>query len=154
MASTYLSETLGFPRRAQHDALRELRLAMDDAITSPSLDETAWVSELTALLSRLERIFARHVHETEAPDGSLEEILHLKPHLSSRVRRVKEEHVALRASIAGLHQAMQQCRTSPLAINVETLRCEAGHLADAIRMHQARGVDLVYEAHYRVEGSG
>ena len=38
------------------------------------------------------------------------------------------------------------------AMKTEDLRERAGKLENALRMHQAKGVDLLYEAHHRVEG--
>ena len=147
-----MAEALGFPRRAQHDALRRLRHSLDDAITAPSLDHEVWAAHLCTVLSKLGRIFGKHVSETEAPDGSLDEIVQIKPHLHSRVGRIKDEHTLLSRRIDQLNSAARVCGATDATI--EDLRIEAGRLADAIRLHQARGVDLVYEAYLREEGTG
>ena len=146
-----MAEALGFPRRAQHDALRQLRHALDDAITAPSLDHDAWVGHLGGVLTRLGRIFGKHVSETEGPDGSLLEIVQLKPHLQPRVAKIKDEHISLRCRIEELCLSVMACGAAEASI--ETLRIEAGQLADAIRLHQAKGIDLVYEAYHRDEGA-
>jgi hypothetical protein len=146
------AEALGFPRRAQHDALRRLRHALDDATTAPSMDHEDWAGHLSRVLTKLGRIFGKHVSETEAPDGSLDEIVQIKPHLQSRVRKIMDEHVSLRCRIDQLNEAVKVCGITDETI--EDLRIEAGNLADAIRLHQAKGVDLVYEAYLREEGVG
>jgi hypothetical protein len=146
------AEALGFPRRAQHDALRRLRHSLDDAITAPSLDHEVWAAHLGKVLTKMGRIFGKHVSETEAPDGSLHEIIQIKPHLQTRVRKIKDEHTELSTRINQLSSAARICGATDATI--EDLRIEAGRLADAIRLHQAKGVDLVYEAYLREEGMG
>ena len=147
-----MAEALGLPRRAQHDALRRLRHSLDDAITAPSLDHEIWAAHLSKVLAKLGRIFGKHVSETEAPDGSLDEIVQIKPHLQPRVRKIKDEHTLLSLRIDQLSSAVKVCGATEATI--EDLRVEAGRLADAIRLHQAKGVDLVYEAYLREEGMG
>jgi hypothetical protein len=146
------AEALGLPRGAQEDALRRLRHALDDAIAAPSPDPDVWMGHLGAVLAKLGRIFGRHVSETEAPDGSLGDALRIKPHLQPIVRKIKDEHAALRRRIDQLATAVKSCGSSDETI--DDLRMEASRLADAIRMHQARGIDLVYEAYLREEGVG
>jgi hypothetical protein len=146
-----VNNTLGFPHRAQHDALRRLRQALDDAITAPSLDSDRWVSDLRGVLMRLSRIFGKHIEETEAANGSLAEIVELKPYLMRQVQKIKDEHVELKGRIEQLAATTERaCLVQ--GVPVESLRTEAGHLADAIRLHQAKGIDLVYEAYNRVDG--
>lgn len=147
-----MAEVLGFPQRAQHDALRRLRHSLDDAITSPSLDQEVWAAQLGGVLTKLGRIFGKHVSETEAPDGSLQEIVQIKPYLQPRVRKIKDEHTELSERIVLLSTAARVCGATDATI--DDLRIEAGRLADAIRLHQAKGVDLVYEAYLREEGGG
>ena len=148
-----MAEVLGFPHRAQHDALRRLRHSLDDAITAPSMDSEVWASQLCTVLTKLSRIFGKHVAETEGPDGSLVEIMQMKPHLQPRVRKIKDEHVVLGGRIEALCASAKACHGIDYS-TVEDLRVEAGKLADAIRLHQATGVDLVYEAYLREEGVG
>jgi hypothetical protein len=147
-----MAEALGFPHRAQHDALRRLRHSLDDATTAPSLDHEVWAAQLSKVLAKMGRIFGKHIAETEAPDGSLQEIVQIKPHLQPRVRKIKDEHTYLSRRIDQLSSAARVCGATDATI--EDLRIEAGRLADAIRLHQARGVDLVYEAYLREEGMG
>jgi hypothetical protein len=148
-----MAEALGFPQRAQHDALRRLRHSLDDAITAPSLDHDVWVAHLSTVLTKLGRIFGKHIAETEAPDGSLDDIVQMKPYLQPRVRKIMDEHASLRTRIDQLTSAAKVCGGANEA-TIDDLRLEAGQLADAIRLHQAKGVDLVYEAYLRVEGVG
>jgi len=148
-----MAEVLGFPHRAQHDVLRRLRHSLDDAITAPSMDSEVWVSQLCTVLTKLGRIFGRHVAEAEGPDGSLVEIMQLKPHLQPHVRKIKDEHLTLGGRIAELCASAKACHDIDYS-TVEDLRIEAGKLADAIALHQAAGVDLVYEAYLREEGVG
>lgn len=147
-----MAEALGFPHRAQHDALRRLRHSLDDVITTHSLDQEAWVRQLGTVLTKLGRIFGKHIAETEARDGSLEDIVQLKPHLRPRVSKIIDEHVSLRTRIDQLSSAVKVCGATDA--NIDDLRNEVGQLSNALRQHQAKGVDLVYEAYLREEGVG
>jgi hypothetical protein len=121
-------------------------------ITTPSLDQEAWVGQLSKVLTKLGRIFGKHIAETEARDGSLEDIVQIKPHLRPRVSKIVDEHTTLRTRIEQLCSAVKVCGATDA--NIDDLRKEVGQLADAIRLHQAKGVDLVYEAYLREEGVG
>ncbi len=147
-----MTEALGITREAQTDALQRLRHSLYDVITAQPADREIWRSQLSKVLTKMGRIFGKHVSETEAPDGSLDDILVLKPYLAPHVRRIRDEHIALRTRIDQLSSAVKVCGTNDDTI--DDLRLEAGRLADAIRQHQAAGIDLVYEAYLRVDGVG
>ena len=137
------------PRTSQQDALRRARQLLEDAITQPA--DEKWAKNLLAALQKAWRVFRLHVLESEAEDGSLEEILTMKPQLAKRVALLRGEHVSLREEIAVLcAQVLEQIETAKT--DVEALRLESGRVLDHLRLHQAKGIDLVYEAFLRVEG--
>jgi hypothetical protein len=137
----------------RRDALRSARRALDDAITAPAADANGWAANLLTELRQLGRIFEKHVHESEGDDGSLPEVLALKPHLQSRVGMVMDDHGLIQRHIDEVVAlTAQQLRTR--GVWVDSLRFNAGALADEVRSHQAKGTDLVYEAFNRVDGFG
>lgn len=149
MTTVYSRPPAGFRR----DALRSARRALDDAITSPATDAVAWAAKLLAELRKLDRVFEKHVRESEGDEGSLPEVLALKPHLQSRVGMVMDDHALIRRHIDDVIGLAEQ-QLASRAVWVEALRLNAGALADEVRSHQAKGTDLVYEAFNRVDGFG
>jgi hypothetical protein len=140
-------------RTIPRDGLRLARRAVDDAITAPSADNLMWSMTLLTALRKLNKVFEKHVSDAEGDEGSLIEVLAMKPHLQRRVRRMRQDHELIRVHLREvIAAAEQQMRTS--IIHVESLRQSAGNLVDEVRLHQARGVDLVYEAFHRVDGFG
>ena len=139
------------PRPSQYDALRRARFALDDAITAPTADGAAWASGVLKAVRKLGRVYQKHVAEAESDDGNLNEVLGLKPHMQRRVDQVRREHESLRLEITRFGELLAS-QAGCGSVKTEDLRVQAGKLEDALRMHQARGVDLLYEAHHRVEG--
>jgi len=137
----------------RRDALRAARRSLDDAIVAPAIDNHTWATNLLAELRKLSRAFAKHVRESEGDDGSLPEVLALKPHLQHRVGMVMDDHSLILRHIEDVVSMTEQ-QLSSRSVWVESIRLNAGGLADEIRLHQAKGTDLVYEAFNRVDGFG
>ena len=139
------------PRPSQYDALRRARFALDDALTAPIAGGEAWAGGVLKAVRKLGRVYQKHVFEAEAEGGHLAEVLGLKPHMQRQVDQVRREHESLRQEIAQFGELLaSQLGRGP--VKTEELRERAGKLEDALRNHQAKGVDLLYEAHHRVEG--
>lgn len=139
------------PRPEQHDALRRARHTLDDAITSPSGDAVIWANGVLRAVRKLGRVYQKHVSEAEGPEGGLTEVLSLKPHMQRRVTQIKREHETLRAEIAQISEALTAQIAAEL-VDKGALRQRATQLDDALRLHQSKGVDLLYEAYHRVDG--
>ena len=137
----------------QRDALRAARRSLDDAITAPAADTQAWATQLLAELRKLARVFEKHVRDSESNEGSLPEVLALKPHLQARVGMMMNDHMLLQRHIDEVIGLTEQ-QINSRAVWVESLRLNAGALVDEVRSHQAKGIDLVYEAFNRVDGFG
>jgi hypothetical protein len=149
MTSVYSGPTISIRR----DALRSARRSLDDAITAPAADAAFWATNLLAELRKLARVFEMHVRETESDEGSLPEVLALKPHLHSRVGMVMNDHCLIQRHIDDVVGLTDQ-QLGSRAVWVESLRINAAALVDEVRSHQAKGTDLVYEAFNRVDGFG
>ena len=149
MTTVYSRPTPGIRR----DALRSARRSLDDAITAPAADSVAWAADLLAELRKLARVFEKHVRDSEGDEGSLPEVLALKPHLRSRVGMVMDDHALIQRHIDDV-VALTDQQLNSRAVWVDSLRLNAAALVDEVRSHQARGTDLVYEAFNRVDGFG
>jgi hypothetical protein len=149
MTTVYSRPVVGIRR----DALRSARRSLDDAITAPAADAVSWAANLLTELRKLARIFEKHVRETESDEGSLPEVLALKPHLQSRVGMVMNDHDLIQRHIDDVVGLTEQ-QLGSRAVWVESLRLNAAALVDEVRSHQAKGTDLVYEAFNRVDGFG
>jgi len=149
MTTVYEKPGISFRR----DALRAARRSLDDAITAPSADGLDWAANLLTELRKLSRVFEKHIRESESNEGSLPEVLALKPHLQSRVGMVMDDHGLIQRHIDGVIEDTER-QLSAGAVWVDSLRLTVGGLVDEVRAHQAKGIDLVYEAFHRVDGFG
>ena len=145
-----MSTAVASPRVSGHDALRAARQSLDDALTGPS-DRAAWGAEVAAALGALHDVLVRHQRASEAPGGTLEQMVDAKPGLQSKVRALRLEHPLLiedaRELTSDVEAAVRAATLDP-----ERVRWKAGALQDAVRRHVARGTDLLYEAFHREEG--
>jgi hypothetical protein len=137
----------------RRDALRSARRSLDDAITAPAADSVSWAANLLTELRKLDRVFDKHIRDSESEEGSLPEVLALKPHLQPRVGMVMDDHGLIQRHIEDVIGLAEQ-QLSSRAVWVESLRLNVAALVDEVRSHQAKGTDLVYEAFHRVDGFG
>jgi hypothetical protein len=149
MTTVYSKPSVGIRR----DALRAARRSLDDAITAPSTDSLTWATNLLTELRKLDRVFDRHIRESESNEGSLPEVLALKPHLQSRVGMVMDDHALIQRHVEDVI-GLTERQVNSRGVWVESLRLNAAALVDEVRAHQAKGIDLVYEAFHRVDGFG
>ena len=138
------------PRVSGHDAFREARQLLDDALTSPA-DRPGWGADVAAALGGLHDILVRHQRASEAPGGTLEQMVDAKPGLQSKVRALRLEHPLLIDDARGLTNEVEAAVLGG-TLDAERVRWKAGALQDAVRRHVARGTDLLYEAFHREEG--
>ena|SRR5436190_869891 len=144
-------QNVGRRHTSRQDALRKVRQGLDDALTLPAGDERRWIQNLLLALQRVRRTFRLHVLEAEADDGSLQEIVTVKPQLARRVALLRAEHSSLREEIAVLcARAIDQVDSAKM--DVESLRLDAGRLQDHLLKHQAKGADILWDAFVRTEG--
>jgi len=123
---------------------------LDEAIAHHAGDPDAWSRDLLTRLQVLGRVFAKHVRETQAIDGSLQEIMLLRPNLMHAVKIIKE-HQSIEMQRAILERVVGE-RLAQSDKDIEFFRESTGKLLETLRLHQAKGVDLLYEAFYRDEG--
>jgi hypothetical protein len=139
------------PQTVRRDPLTVARAALAEATLLDSADKLAWSMNLFTALRKLSKVFEEHVNESESEDGVLPEMLSLKPHLQKRVRNLKADHDRIRRDIREAMAAVEEQVCSP-QIGVDKLRLLADAVVVAVRRHESRGNDLVYEALNRVDG--
>ena len=145
-----MSQAPTTPRVSGHDALREARQALDDALTAPA-DQRQWGEQVLTALSGVHRVHQRHQRASEAPGGTLEQAVAERPGLGHRARALRLEHPLLIDDAATLEAELRSAIASA-HVEAERVRWKAGALQDAVRRHVAQGTDLLYEAFHRDDG--
>ena len=149
-----MREEFGGPRLSGHEALKQARERMDDAIIAPAAgDAAAWAAGLRDALDGLAAVLREHSETAEAPGGSLSEMAEMAPHLIFRIDHARAEHPSLirrtdelREDVAGQIAAGK--------VDAARLRSEAGRLQSDVRHHMAASIDLIFEVYDRDLGGG
>ena len=106
-----MNHSLGFPHRNQHDALRRLRHALDDAITAPSLDRDRWAYELRGVVMPWAASSASTSLRQRRRMARSQKSSRSKPHLQPRVDKIEDEHILLTSKIEELASSTEKaCR--------------------------------------------
>jgi hypothetical protein len=101
-----------------------------------------------ACLEDLRSALQRHVVETEADGGLLNQILTDAPRLANAVYRLRQDHVELSDAVAAL-----LIRPAPGNGDSAAIRDAGLSLLGQLARHRQRGADLLYEA-YNVDVGG
>ena len=125
--------------------LREALVAFEDAISSPFRDIDSWRGDVVERLEALQAAFAEHVEETERPGGLYDEMSQEASHVAARAGRLRADHPAITAALAGGRRRLDQ----PLAseADVDAVRDDLQRLMGRIVRHRQGGADLVWEAY-------
>jgi hypothetical protein len=125
--------------------LRDALFALEEGISSPVRTPEAWRQLVASRLDGLDQAFADHVTETERPGGLYDELEEMDVHITSRARRLREDHPALRRNVdealALVHEPF------PPETDLATVRDEIQRLMGRIVRHRQAGSDLVWEAY-------
>jgi len=138
----------GVPATRQKDALLRARQALETAAESDAANTQAWAHEVSNAVEALRRVFDRHVREAETADGSLNDVLRVKPRLARRVAQIRDEHAIIRNALADF---VLQLKNEIAAgdVGVERLKERAVRAEVSLRMHDAKGTELLHEAYMR-----
>jgi hypothetical protein len=127
--------------RARREELHTSMELLESTIARPSAAK-GWQAAVEAALADLGDALRAHIHEVEAPDGLLAEILDVSPRLASDIEVIKKDHVEL---MSAWERAYRTSMTE--AENVTGLRRRVVALLGRLAVHRHRGSDLVYEAY-------
>jgi cytidylate kinase len=143
--------TDGVPATKQKDALLRARQSLETAVQSDAADTKAWAREVSNAVDALRRVFDRHVREAEAADGSLNDVVRVKPRLARRVAQIRDEHAIIRNALADfVLQLKNEIAAGDVA--VERLKERAVRAGVSLRMHDAKGTELLHEAYLHDDG--
>jgi hypothetical protein len=142
----------GEPSRAFAEArrrrieLHEALVQLEKGISSPARGRAQdWTTDVTKALASLQGAFDIHIEATESAGGLYEEILENSPRLAGQVRRLQEEHPAIREAIGSQLDGL----TPPEADDapVDDIRDGLQRVMGQVVRHRQRGADLVWEAY-------
>lgn len=140
------------PSVSELEALQSSRFQVDEILAmSAASDPRRWAATLSTALAELAVAFERHRDQSEAPGGTLEELVSAHPELNRAARRVRNEHPELIADIEALRREAH-VSSSADDVDVDRLRWKGSSLLDALRRHIARGSDLLHESFFRDSG--
>lgn len=140
------------PEISARDTLQPAGEALDAVLASvPADEDLEWGARLQSAVQALTAAIAEHNASAEAEDGTLPEIVSLKPDLSSKVERQKREHAELHARAVELEAEIAEALAFK-RIDGSMLHLASVVLRETLRLHLLRGANLYYEAHFRDEG--
>jgi predicted nucleic acid-binding Zn-ribbon protein len=126
-----------------HNALVEV----EEAISAPAPGRVKqWAENVAAHIVHLRTSFDDHIRGTEEPGGLYDDILERAPHLSGKVKRLRDEHPMIQLSIAKeLQRTSEDLPETDEAI--DELRDDIQRLLGKITHHREHGADLMWEAY-------
>ncbi|MCK0110759.1 hemerythrin domain-containing protein [Ornithinimicrobium sp. F0845] len=130
--------------RAHRAELRDSVRQVEDALSSPIAQGSAWRTRVAVALAELSRDFEDHIHLTERPGGVYDSARSAAPRLAATAERLVSEHVGLNRAIA---ECLEAYTEGPDDADLATLRERATTLVGQLVRHRQRGGDLVYEAY-------
>jgi hypothetical protein len=154
----------GTDTQALHPALDDVRMrraglkaalsGLELALAAPAANRADWVTHVRDSLGTVHEVWTRHIVETEAPSGFLDELVTESPRLATPSSRLRREHSEILATIV---QSEEKLAVPPADDTygawAEEMRVELTALLAALARHRQRGADLVYEA-YAVDLGG
>jgi hypothetical protein len=138
--------TLREVRRRRAD-LHQALIDVEEAISSPAGGRIeSWTADVTKRLHSLLSTIDEHVQVTERVGGLYDEITTRAPHLSNQVRRLHDEHPAMREQTFEL---VNRFETEAVGDRwpVDEARDDVQRLLGRLVRHRQHGADLVWEAY-------
>jgi hemerythrin-like domain-containing protein len=153
-SATARGRELAHQTRVEHDALllaiHQLEAAL--AAAAPGR-EHPWNERVRESISGVQAALERHVASTQEKHGLLALIDLTRPTLVRRVERLRREHVDLLQQAEALRQQVNHYGPEELPA-FDIIRQQAARLLEALRQHQAREADLIFESLYTDIGAG
>jgi hypothetical protein len=135
------------PTRDDRERLFSAIHAVERALASAAPKrERSWLLSVLEAMRLLESAMHRQCANSDSPDSLLAEIVNDAPHLHSRVERLKREYRDLLRQISELLEQFEGGLGVEETPNYVDLRQRLGWLLTALRHHQSRETDLIFEA--------
>jgi hypothetical protein len=128
--------------RRRRAGLRRLCSQLGEAFAAADARQAADREGLVRALGELAECWSRHVADTEAPDGLLNQILTDAPRLATTVDKFRREHPGITARIVTVSDRL----ADPTADRAD-LEPHVMALLTAIDRHRAGGGELIHRAY-------
>jgi hypothetical protein len=147
------SQSDAFDRSRRHRrGVTQAATELEDALASPAGLTDHWIDDVRGRLADITVAFRLHVDQSEGPDGLLQEIIRVAPHLAPGVERAKRDHQAILDELTLVHGVISETDDENL---VSDVRERGMLLLQRITSHRQHGADLIYDAYsVDVEGGG
>jgi hypothetical protein len=141
--------------RIRRAGLKAALSGLELALAAPFANRADWVTHVRDALGVVHEVWTRHIVETEAPGGFLDDLVNEAPRLSTPSSRLRREHSDILDTIVRAEErlATPADEDDGYVVWAEELRVELTALLAALARHRQRGADLVYEA-YAVDLGG
>jgi len=129
--------------------------AADDyeALLARPATSPQWTAGVAQATHQLLAAFDDHIHEVEADDGLLPQLLGDEPRLANTIQRMYDEHVSITADLTAVEQLVIDCGDACDIDAVTKIRQQALEVLMAISVHRQAGADLIWNA-YNVDIGG
>lgn len=107
--------------------------------------ERAWMLPVLAAMESLESAMEHQYANAVSDDGLLSQVVGDAPHLASRADRLKKEYRDLLRQISTLRDQFASEASTDLP-SIDDMRQRLAWLLTALRHHQSRETDLIFEA--------
>jgi hypothetical protein len=131
--------------RDHRRGVRQACADLERSIARPASPGAAiWSESVARALAELASAFARHVKESESPEGLLKDITSVAPRLQHAVDHVRHEHVEI---VGQIDHVKSLAVDNEDADRIPMIREESLALLQSISAHRYRGAELVYDAY-------
>ncbi|HXF71706.1 MAG TPA: hypothetical protein VNO79_03740 [Actinomycetota bacterium] len=141
-----LTPALEEARRRRHD-LHEALVEVERAISRAAAGRAhEWQLEVRKAMEALRAAWEDHVLATERPGGLYDEVIERAPHLSGKIRHLREHHPQIAARIGELLERLERDEVDG-DWPVDEARDDVQRLLGRVSKHRQHGADLVWEAY-------
>ena len=146
-------QTVSIQTSGEYDALVAAMQKLERALAAAAPSrEREWAERVVVDLGDVRRELERHRQSAEAADGLFAELAVAMPAAHHRIEQLRVAHRALLDEIDRL-VASAEGISAGKSDSFEAIRRWAAALLTELRQHQAREVDLIYEAFSRDIGA-
>ncbi len=142
-----LTPTLREVKRRRAD-LHQALIDVEQALSGAAVGRLeSWTADVTKQLHALLTTIEEHIEVTERPGGLYDEIQQRAPHLANQIRRLHDEHPAMRDQTLALISRFETEAVGGERWGLDEARDDVQRLLGRVVRHRQHGADLVWEAY-------